>query len=70
MQSKSLFASKTFWLNAVSTAATLGTVFGLDLNMTPEEQASVAAGAVVVVNALNILVRLLTRSAVHIKPKE
>jgi hypothetical protein len=47
---KSKFASKTIWANLIAGAVTIGTVFGLDLGLTPETQAELVAGIMVLVN--------------------
>lgn len=49
------------WANVLSLIATLGTVAGVDLGLTPEAQASIVAG---VMSVVNIALRLVTTSAI------
>ena len=59
--SKPWFASRTIWANLIAAVATIGTVAGVDLGMTGEEQASLVAGILAVVN---IFLRLTTKTAI------
>ena len=61
MESKPWYASKTVWANLIGGAATIGGVFGLDLGLTPEAQAQLVAGIVVVVN---IVLRFITKGPI------
>ena len=61
---KSLFASKTFWVNVVAMIATISTAFGLDLGLDEETQLAIVGGIMAVVN---IGLRLLTDQGVEIK---
>lgn len=56
--SKSLFKSKTFWFNVLSAAAELSGVLPLP-----------AGVSTLVVNVVNIGLRLLTETPVHVAPK-
>ena len=58
---KPWWSSKTLWANIIAFAATLATVFGLDLGLTPETQASLLAGIMAVVN---IALRLVTTQGI------
>lgn len=61
MNSKPWWASKTIWANVLSLIATIATVFGLDLGLTPEVQATIIAG---VVSIVNIVLRGVTKTGV------
>lgn len=64
MESKSLFASRTFWANILTPAfAWLGTNYGLQLDA--EAQTAVISLAVLLVN---IVMRKVTSRPVHIIP--
>ncbi len=54
---KQWYASKTIWVNVIAGAATLATVFGLDLGLTEAAQSQLVAGIMVVVN---LILRLVT----------
>ena len=58
MQAKPWYASKTMWANRIGGGVTIGSVFGLDLGLTPEAQAQLVAGIMVVVN---IVLRFVTK---------
>jgi hypothetical protein len=59
MESKPWYASKTIWANVIAFAATLATVFGLDLpfELTAEVQAEIVAAVMAMVN---IVLRFVT----------
>lgn len=59
MDSKPWYASKTIWANVIAFAATMATVFGVDLPfaLTPEAQAEIVAAIMAVVN---IVLRFVT----------
>jgi len=57
---KSLFASKTFWLNAVAVVVSLAGVFGFDLDLSPERQAEIAGIIVSLVGVANVVLRTFT----------
>ena len=61
MNSKPWYASKTMWANLIGGSVTIGSVFGLDLGLTPENQAQLVAGIMVVVN---IVLRLITKGPI------
>lgn len=61
MDSKPFWASKTIWANILSLIATIATVFGVDLGLTPEVQATIIAG---VMGVVNIALRLVTKTGV------
>ena len=55
---KPWYASKTMWANLIGGGVTIASVFGLDLGLTPETQAQLVAGIMVVVN---LVLRLVTK---------
>jgi uncharacterized membrane protein YvlD (DUF360 family) len=59
MESKSIFQSKTFWVNLISLIAVIGTAYGLEIDT--ETQAVVATTALAVVN---IILRFFTKQPV------
>ena len=61
MNPKAWYESKTLWANIIGGIATVATVFGLDLGLTPDVQAQLVAGVLVVVN---IVLRLVTDSPI------
>ena len=61
MESKAWYQSKTIWMNLLAFAATMATVFGFDLGLTPEAQAEIVAGIMAVVN---IVLRFVTTKPV------
>jgi len=58
---KPWYASKTMWANLIAGVVTLGGVFGLDLGLTPENQAQLVAAIMVVVN---IVLRFVTKGPI------
>jgi uncharacterized membrane protein YadS len=60
-ESKPWYQSKTLWANIVAAAATLATVLGVDIGLTPETQAELVAGIMV---AVNIVLRFVTRTPI------
>ena len=58
---KPWYASKTMWANLIGGAVTIGSVFGLDLGLTPETQAQLVAGIMVVVN---LVLRFVTKGPI------
>ncbi len=58
---KSWIESKTIWANVIGGAVALATAFGVDLGLTPETQATLVAGIMVVVN---IVLRFMTTQAI------
>lgn len=61
MDNKPWWASRTIWANVIAAAATLATVFGLDLGLTAEVQAQIVAG---VMAAVNVALRFVTRKPI------
>lgn len=53
METKRPWQSRTYWVNAVSAAVGLAVMFGVDIDITPEDQLKLVAGFMVVVNAVN-----------------
>ena len=47
---KQWFKSRTVWANIIAGVVTVATVFGLDLGLSPETQAELVTGIMVVVN--------------------
>ena len=60
---KSIFASKTFWVNIVALVATISTAFGLDLGLDPDKQVAVVGG---IMSLVNIVLRFITKDAVSV----
>jgi len=61
-KTKPVWASKTFWVNAVAFGASIVTGFGLDIGV--EEQGALVGGVMAVVN---IVLRVMTTKGVTIK---
>lgn len=64
MPTKHILASKTFWANILALVAAVSGSIGLDLGLDAETQASIALGAVAVVN---IVLRAVTKEPVKVK---
>lgn len=47
---KKWYVSRTVWANVIAGGVTVATVFGLDLGLSPETQAELVTGIMVVVN--------------------
>jgi len=62
MDSKPWYASKTIWANVIAGGATLATVFGINLGLTPEVQAEIVAAVMAIVN---IVLRFVTTKPVE-----
>lgn len=58
---KPWYASKTILANLLAAAAVVAGVFGIDLGLTPEVQAELVAGAMVVIN---IVLRFMTKAPI------
>lgn len=58
---KSLFSSKTFWAQIVGFLAIVAAGFGIDLGLTPETQATIAAGLWA---AVNVVIRVITKEPI------
>ena len=54
---KQWFKSRTVWANVIAGGVTVATVFGLDLGLSPETQAELVTGIMVLVN---LVLRFLT----------
>lgn len=61
---KQWYASRTIWTNLISGIGTMGLVFGFDLGLTPEMQAQLVGGILVLVNVINIILRKVTKTAI------
>jgi len=57
MDKKSLWASKTLWVNFIAGIAAVTGAFGLDLGLDPETQARIIVG---VMAAVNVVLRFMT----------
>jgi len=57
METKPWYTSKTLYANLIAGAVTVAGVFGVDLGLSPEAQAQLVAGVMVVVN---IVLRFVT----------
>lgn len=62
MNGKSVFASKTMWVNAIAFLASIATVFGVDI--APDMQAELVMG---IMAAVNIFLRFVTKEPVEMK---
>ena len=62
MESKRWYLSKTLWANLLAGGAVIATVFGLDLGLTPESQAEIVAGVLVIAN---LILRLVTKQGIR-----
>ena len=60
---KSIFTSKTLWVNVLALAATLFGALGIDIGLTPEMQIKVVG---VIMTVVNIVLRFTTKTAVSI----
>jgi hypothetical protein len=56
------YESKTLWANIIALLATVATAFGLDLGLGPEQQATIVAGVMAIVN---IVLRFKTDKAIE-----
>ena len=65
MDSKMWYASKTLWVNMIALAATVSAALGVDLGLDAATQSSIAMGVMAIVN---IVLRLMTKTAVALKP--
>jgi|TARA_R110000787_G_C13373348_1_gene441056 hypothetical protein len=65
MDSKMWYASKTLWVNMIALAATVSAALGVDLGLDAATQSSIAMGVMAIVN---IVLRLMTKTAVAVKP--
>lgn len=65
MKTKAFWKSKTFWVNLVALAASVGASFGFEL--TADMQASIVGG---VMAAVNIVLRFVTKDAVGVADSE
>ena len=61
MESKTIWASKTFWANIIGGVALLSTAAGLDLGLTADKQAELIAGIMVIAN---IVLRYVTKAPI------
>jgi len=62
METKNWYASKTLWVNLVAGGVTVAGVFGVDVGLSPETQAELVAGILVVVN---IILRFVTNTGLR-----
>ena len=62
-EAKSVFASKTIWVNLLALAGSIGTVFGFDLGLDEESQTAIVGGVMAVVN---VVLRLTTKAPVKL----
>ena len=63
METKSIFASKVFWFNALTIAAMVAANFGLDIGLDETTKTEIAVG---VVSAVNLVLRFLTSTSVSV----
>ena len=62
-EAKSVFASKTLWVNLLALIGSIGTAFGLDLGLDAESQTAIVGGVMAVVN---MVLRLTTKAPVKL----
>lgn len=63
ISSKHYLTSKTFWANIIALGVSVGTAFGLDLNIDAEAQTAVVGGIMAIVN---IILRFMTKAPVTV----
>ena len=61
MEGKYFYKSKTFWVNIVAIAASMFGVFGLDIDLNPEAQATVVT---TIMGFVNIVLRFTTKEPI------
>ena len=61
MEGKSIWKSKTFWVNALAIIVSMAGVFGLDLNLGAEEQTAVVT---TIRGVVNIILRFTTKEPI------
>lgn len=66
MENKSIFASKTFWFNALAIIAMLSMNFGVDLGLDENTKAEISTG---IVAFANIILRFVTSTTVSVTGK-
>ena len=60
-ESKKWYTSRTLWVNIVAFIATITGIFGLDLGLGPETQATFVAA---IMSIVNIVLRFDTKTAI------
>jgi hypothetical protein len=60
---KPIWASKTLWANLIAAVAVLATMFGVDLGLGIEQQATLLAG---IMSIVNIALRFVTTTGVSV----
>lgn len=63
MDSKSIFTSKTFWVNVIAGIVAVGTAFGLKLDIDADTQTAIVGGVMAVAN---IILRFMTKAPVTV----
>ena len=61
MEGKSIWESKTFWVNAIAIIISIAGVFGLDLNLSADEQTAVVT---TIMGVVNIVLRFTTKEPI------
>ena len=61
MEGKSIWLSKTFWVNTLAIIVSIGGVFGLDLNLGAEEQTAIVT---TIMGVVNIVLRFTTKEPI------
>ena len=61
MEGKSIWKSKTFWVNALAIIVSIAGVFGLDLNLGAEEQTAIIT---TIMGVVNIVLRFTTKEPI------
>lgn len=70
METQRWWQSRTIWVNLISGIIGAATVFGIDLDMTPEAQLELVAGIMIAVNTVNGYLRTVSTKAITTKPPE
>lgn len=63
MDSKNILTSKRFWANIIGFIASMAPMFGFNLDMTPEQQASLTGTVLMVVN---VILLVTSKKSVHV----
>ena len=61
--SKIWWASKTLWANVIGGAVAIGTAFGFDLGLAPEDQTAIVGG---IMTVINVILRFMTSAPVTV----
>lgn len=67
MENQRPWQSRTMWVNFVAGLAAIAVLFGVDLDLDAETQTRLVAGIMVVVNAVNIVLRKVSTKKITMK---